>query len=442
MESHTLDDTRRKMIELCLDAYKKRVSEQTGYVHLFYDAKDDLRAQTIPTLENMYYALALFRSRMSDEILEGRKIIEKILSFEVDGNFPIYLHQYPVCKDRSLSVHLLVVIHYLLKDYKGVLGDELARKVELLSKRIIAHALQSRDFKPFPFAAEVKFKAFLGELCAKEPKSSSEMGSYLIALHMMPSDEFVRNELVKIARHWNVSLGMCSSTIGYIEQEEYRPKATLFDLFMALESKTSQGLSHLPEGVLLHAPLVHPFSFDEPLPFVFGEWEVFLSKVEPSICSLYWKEGDALRSMSIESLGEFISFETDASNLKLTTKYPTILPEDEDNSEVAIYIDAKGPSELYIEGQRASVFSLEDKAVIQTQDKRLALSFNIDQEEGRFVAHLLKANRSQQISKQAYKAFDWKIGIRTLKRAPMATLSISLSLDEALEKSALKGVVA
>src|ERR1700733_5507295 len=99
------EDLKRKMVELNLTAGRKAQSEQTGYIHLNYECED--KHDTIPLLENFCFVLALLRSRLTDHVLEGKTLLGKLLAFEVDGNFPIYLHDFPECKDRDFSLTLL-----------------------------------------------------------------------------------------------------------------------------------------------------------------------------------------------------------------------------------------------------------------------------------------------------------------------------------------------
>ncbi len=53
----------------------------------------------------MLFALALLRSRTTENILEAKAIVDNLLHFQLKegpsaGNFPKYLHEYPNCKQR------------------------------------------------------------------------------------------------------------------------------------------------------------------------------------------------------------------------------------------------------------------------------------------------------------------------------------------------------
>ncbi len=88
-----------KVIELNLAAAKKRKSKQTGFIHHCYE--DPKNSDTIPVIENFCYAEALLRSRLAENVLEGRALLEKLKAFEIDGLYPVYLHEYPNCRVKK-----------------------------------------------------------------------------------------------------------------------------------------------------------------------------------------------------------------------------------------------------------------------------------------------------------------------------------------------------
>ena len=104
------EDAKRRMVELALHSGRKRQSKQTGFVHYCYESSTSDPHDTIPLVENFCFALALFRSRLVESVQEGKRLLEKLLAFEIGGNFPLYLHEYPHCKDIYLSIHLFPAV--------------------------------------------------------------------------------------------------------------------------------------------------------------------------------------------------------------------------------------------------------------------------------------------------------------------------------------------
>lgn len=430
MLTHSAEDTRRKLIEFHLEVAKKRISPQTGFLHLFYDDPKAEVQNTIPVLENMYYALALFRTRMSDPILEAKQLIERILPFEVEGNFPIYLHHYPSCKDRCLSLHLLPVIHYLLTDYKQVLGEELTKKLEDLSKRIVRHARAVELTKKLPFGADVKLAAFTKQLTPKTPSSSQEWGEYLLALHMShPSSWLEEQEIKNAASQWNSSLTMYVGEGKVQPQDGYFSKATLFDLFMGMQTRGFSESALQNPILLLSSSLVHPFPYEaSQLPFNEDTLVVLSSNELKQPVSLFWKEKEALRSLSLEISGGLVSVEKHLEGVALQFTYPEELPIDEDNAEIAFYIDAGKTAELIVDGARASTFLISQEVKMQTEERSINIAFFLEEGEGKFFGHISKANRFMQARKEVYTAYDWKVGLRTIHRSERCVLRVKLAV--------------
>ena len=115
------------MIELALKAGRKRQSAVTGFVHL---------GDTIPIVENVGFALALLSSRTTENFLEGKEILQRLLHFQAEsGNFPIYLHQYPQCDDYATAGRLIAPFHWILHDFGKMLGD-LKPRLELAYAKV------------------------------------------------------------------------------------------------------------------------------------------------------------------------------------------------------------------------------------------------------------------------------------------------------------------
>jgi hypothetical protein len=425
----TAEEAPRKNLELHSEFAKKRISPQTGFLHLFTETPSAVEQNTIPLLENMYYVLGLFRTRLSDPIIEGKLILEKLLAFEVEGNFPIYLHHYPSCKDRSLSIHMLPVFYYLLHDYRQVLGKELTRKLEDLTARIVTHAEKIRAEKPLPFSAEVKFLCFTKQLIAKLPASSQEWGEYLLALHMSEDVLLIQQELKKAASFWNSHLGVYIAEGKAHPQDGYFPKATLFDLFMAVQTGafSEQVLSN--HTLCLSGSLVHAFSPDSPLPFQEDSLAILSHPEGKSLISFFWKENGHLRSMSLQApLGTHTAEKTE-QGMKISFTYPEEIPGEENEVEIGLYLDASQKVALLVNGAPGSTFALTDTVAIATETSHIPINISLVG-EGKLYGQLSKANRSSQTRKEGYEAYDWKIGLRTIQRDANLKLSIEMELSE------------
>ncbi len=126
---------KRKLVELALAAGRRRQSKQTGFVHHCYENRE-AEKETIPLYENSAFVLALFRSKLSENVLEARALLTKLLAFEVGGNFPVYLHEYPLCRDLYLGAKLKKIFRWIASEFEPILGKELKESLDACIHRI------------------------------------------------------------------------------------------------------------------------------------------------------------------------------------------------------------------------------------------------------------------------------------------------------------------
>ncbi|MCX6988049.1 MAG: hypothetical protein NTZ52_00850 [Chlamydiae bacterium] len=428
MKTLIQEDRRRHLIDMHINEVKKRLSPQTGFLHLFYEDPYGKTQNTIPILENMYYVLALFRTRLTDPILEARQLLDKILAFEVTGNFPIYIHQYPVCKDRSLSIHLLPVLHYLLRDYSAVLGEELLHRIEALSIRVIDRALAVQAVKKLSLSASMKLQAYTGCLIKQEPMSAVEWGDYLLSLHMMPANVWINDEIRRGMSLWNpMNEVLLPEGVAPI-QDGFSPKASLCNLFMALHTEGSFHRPSFADLLMLSGSLVHPFDIPHCAPLFdarsFVIHKAIGSKQPLTLC---WNELDVFRSIALKVPSMDIRLDETESSVSIRSVYPDEVPIAEDVNELCLYIDCQAKARLLVNGAPASTFRIEDLVQIQTEHKLFTLTFSLIEGQGQFFGHLSKSNRPSQVRKEVYEAYDWQIGLRTIRRDAHCVLGLGIS---------------
>ena len=89
------------------------LSKMTGFIHSH-------EKEAIPLFENFAYALSLFKTRQKEQIEKGKELITKLFAFEVEGSFPIYLHQYPKTYDACMPIKVLLVLTQIMKSFYHV----------------------------------------------------------------------------------------------------------------------------------------------------------------------------------------------------------------------------------------------------------------------------------------------------------------------------------
>ena len=139
---------------------------------------------------------------------------------------------------------------------------------------------------------------------------------------------------------------------------------------------------------------------------------------------LFWMSGSTLHSLVSENISEGIA------EFK-----PTFEITRDDLFEVAYYCDASPDIEISIDGKKGTVFALGQTIAIQSSTRSFFLKFELLRGEGEFCGHVFRSNRPGQIGTKGvneYEAFDWKIGLRTLRRSFDCAVCVQLLQETSL----------
>jgi hypothetical protein len=363
-----------KAVDLALKAGRKRQSDITRFVH-HCNEQPEKSSEAIPTYENFCFALALLRSRIAENVLEAKSLLEKLLAFQVDHQFPVYLHEYPTCRYAGLGSKLYPVIFYILRDFHTILGDKLRLQLQELQEHYSPKEVQSLE-------------------------SPEDWAEFLIHAQLTGQDK------TPAFKYWDAA---CKAFIGPQRQERGEPALTLYDLFLGewTGQYSSRALQDHP--VHLRASLIYP-------------GEAFASSPSQSLCHRFWGSGHPTHSMVLNTSGQI--FEEKNSLL-------IVLPEKEvqEEMEVAYFCNLHPDTQILINHQKATSFQLGDTIQIVSKDRRMEISFSLEG-EGKFWGHLYRGNRPGQLSckgEEKYEAYDWVIGLRTIQRDQRASIRADCS---------------
>lgn len=372
---------RKILIDLAIKAGRKRQSKETGFIHYCFENPNS--EHTIPLFDNFCFALALFRSRTSENVLEGKVLLEKLLNFQVRNNFPVYLHQYPECKSSFLGSRVKYILEIILSEFHHVIGAE--------CKQILEKALSDLHN-----AEEKSFKA---------PRTSEEWGEAL---------SFSKAAEIEAIKYWHSQLHTYVGSVQNYEKKE--PAVTLFDLYMGqlYNSFSKRALQDHP--IHLRAALLSP--------------KMKLAPVENDsmICTnntLFWGGKELLYSLYIHPKKSDVVREKE----NFSFSFSDIIPEEgEDRHEIAFFLSAHEDTELFVNGKKATTFQLGDQVELVTGSNRIQLIFSIEEGEGAFFGQISFGNRPCQLSnvnENQYAAYDWQITLRTLWRTPKLVLRVN-----------------
>lgn len=227
--------------ELLVDTVKKLKSEETQLIHL---AESGEKRCLISIVDNALYALFLFESKTRDEALEARSLLSHLLHFQVDGQFPVFLHQYPEVHDALIGADLLCVFAQILKRHRLAVGEELADALLNSTQKLAVRGLEevrrirsayAKRVKLAAAASALGFDAPLDELRREfDPSACCQrkiLADLCVGLSLLPRDQ-QWPEVWDLARSlWHPELGRYSGPLFSERFEGREFKASSFELF-------------------------------------------------------------------------------------------------------------------------------------------------------------------------------------------------------------------
>lgn len=417
------EEIKRLPIQLAIAEGKKRKSEQTLFIHYCYES-ESVKHDTIPILENALFALALLRTRLADNIKEAKELLEKLLSFEMDGRFPVYLHEYPNYRDDEVGAHLLPCFYFVLKDYGAVLGAEFVTHLQKTCQNI----LKKLEGATLSKRAEAKRLGFLGQdLSFWTPTAPSDWGHYLIAAQMTSMEEQKRVWSLA-ARFWHPTLQTYIGPSHRTLHEGTEPALSLYDLFMSAQFQEYSSKVMKSHPLHMHAALVHPFSF--PLPYALSSSSHAISSHKEGV-AIYFGDKEHVHSLLFPRQGgfEIVTSENGFSfTYDLTEENPA-----EEASEVQFFCNVHPDNTLFVNGKKATLFQIGDEILLRSKKVSFLIRFTLESGEAKFLGHILRANRPLQQSakgENVHEAYDWKLSLRTLQRKQSCQIKASITIYE------------
>jgi hypothetical protein len=222
-----LSERIKGLVELALACGKHFQSPQTKFVHYHYHSQEEEVHHTIPLLENFLFVLALFRSKTVEHATEAKELLERLLVFqsrgieESEGHFPIYLHEYPICKERLLGIQLLAPLYWILKQFGHVLGSSLRQKLEKASLDLLNYCWIAHRQKSSPYALAVRLAAAsqaFGNLLS-HPLFTKQGEELLVSLHQASQENWcstlaISDLLISKGRVLAFFLAICGTDVA------------------------------------------------------------------------------------------------------------------------------------------------------------------------------------------------------------------------------------
>jgi len=368
------------LVQLAINAGRKRLSRQTGFVHHCYE-NPAAHTETIPFFENAAFAYALLQSRLSEQMLEGIALLERLLKFEVEGEFPVYLHEYPLCRHPYFFTQLKPIFQGVLRGFAQVLSKELRATI----RRILE---QEREVAPL-----------------KPSTSPAVLAAQLLRHHVETPEEYLE-KLEEAEKLWHPTLKLY---LGPQRQERREPEVTLLDLLMGQRYGAYSTRAVQDHPVHLLAALVPQ---QKPVEILSSATHCKTSQ------GLFWGDG--------ESLVSFEMWENGVATL------PELLPGERDSGiELSFYCNQRAERQILVDEKKSTTFQLGQKIEIISADQRVTLIFSLEEGEGQFFGHIVHGNRPNQIGASKFEAYDWRIALRTISRTSACKIRVVLKTASA-----------
>lgn len=487
MNLPTRNEATKQLIERAIAYGRTLQSSQTGYLHYCYSAQEGDAHLPIPTLDNFLFALSLLRSRQIEAVAEAKVLLEGLLPFQDKdssspsfGNFPIYLHDYPQCKDRMMGLHIAVVLCWILKDYAHGLGSELKGKLAASITTALSQAVKTHQEKrvAYPMAVKLAATVMAADLNLKafaenemqhllqtpdydawhSPKDIGVMLSGLLLAYPKLGDSPWKDFWSYLGKTWHRKTCSYGGPSFMELQRGFEPQVTLYDIFMGYWGGVYSARALQANHTHLHAVLIPPT--EESLPqtsypqvlegdWKGGKWRVFQSEaIVYSLiegggqstergCSSFkmiWGDSKRVHSMVVQG-GDSVLEDFQATDGKIQCTYQlgtTLDVEDKEKSrDLMFFIDMHEGLNFLVEGEAASTFKMGDLLTIEDLYCKISLTFKQQEGEGRYLGHRMLANRCSQILTKGihrYDVFDWQLFIRTMGRSAHAKLCVVIDV--------------
>lgn len=490
----TPGEAMRQLLELAICCGRGWQSPQTGYIHYCYTLQDEPSHHPIPTYENLLFVLALMRSRTVENITDGKTLLHHLLYFqsheeESKGNFPIYLHDYPFCKDSLWGAHLLPPLYWIYKNFHHVIGPELKqslKKALLLLQTYCLKTVQERK-APYPILLKIATCAMAlgplvdqgeieerGTLLFHELKkyqdkaywNSPAMLSELIIAFQMISPSFQEGPEKGFWDHlkgtWHSNLSTYCGPGWKEYQNKTEPQVTLYDYFMGYLSGGYSLRSFKDHPVQLQAALLQPI--EEKIPSF-----VDVLELEGVIHGLPWKmvkKTDVAYSVIAKENSAIVIQEKTFAPLKIlwgTPQHlhtlvcqggtydevdfklvenqielyfsftePAQVDHPEKSQEISFFVDEEITSSITVEKAVATTFKIGEEVVIAEGNVVISICFQVESGYGNFFGHLMKSNRPSQLANvgvNRFTAYDWQIFLRTLQRSDECVVKVTVKVE-------------
>ena len=370
------------------------------------------------------------RQKSAESVLEAKELIERLLHFQnTEGNFPLFLHDYPTAWDFLAPLKIAPVLLCLLREFTPVLGHVLKEKIEISLQKCLSFIDKLRSEKTLPPVWEMRYQASVqGSEISFNPSQPEEWFEWIVSMEIYKKnlpfyEEKKRNGAANwIESKWNwffqtvpyhrgLQLFLSENQI----QEKGEPRPWSIEQVLAEKDGYSPRLMR-DHPSQLYAGLVNGIDSD----LILNRDENDFSEIPSKIpFQIFWS-GKNLHSF-ICPKGKTVSL------LETSDPGRGDLVEVEAFCDLACNIAILDPQSG--KGRKGTAFCLGDWVEIEADGWKIALRFTLLEGQGEFFGHISKGNRPSQIACKGpllYEVYDWRIGLRTLRKQTPCVIQVDV----------------
>ncbi|MEC7840482.1 MAG: hypothetical protein VX777_10635 [Chlamydiota bacterium] len=476
----------RKLNELALEAGKSRLNPQTGYLHHCYHPGETELHVTIPIYENMLYAYSLLKSKTAENVNEAKALISGLLCFQSQegefskGNFPIYIHEFPQCKDRLLGIRLLPVMLWIYKQFSHVLGEDLCSKLRNSSISLFNFCKKTSEEKtvplPYQLTVECAVNAYAAtfELDIKNTETSTasftrdcldthSQGQILTALQMQYEKvsespwkfiwDFLENS-------YDPNTAAYVGPAAQLYQDRLQPEVTTMDLHYAAITGVFPDRLNDNSIVMLRACMIQPHNDSLKLTHSQEDrgvsdgllWHYLkgdgcsMSAINSSLdrelsdwkgllpFRMVWGDENHVSTLVAQG-GNYQTLSADLHENEASLVYVLSEEVDVENREqcreVILSFDRNETVEIDVNGIRATTFQVGDEINVKSKNIKTSILFSVIEGDGDFFGHIMPGNRVSQLALKngnRFNAYDWQLFLRTLRRSKNCKIGVRIKI--------------
>jgi hypothetical protein len=420
-------DLVRHCIDLAYTSGKKLQNPASGFV---------TQEAGVSLYDNLLFCLALFRTKTQENMAEAKKLLERLLFFQQRfpqvpwyGNFPLYLHDFPYCKEHLQAVRCLPPLLWISKGFAHILGEELQNSLHSSIEALLSFAKSIKEQLPGWAKIQLAACALAYGQSFEEPSISFDdlcligdpiaLSGLISAFQLHPTANF-NNLWEVLANSWHrVELQFVGPLYKLRSKE-----ASLYDYYMGLFSGrlSKKAESLCPEA--LAAALVYPrhHLLEITYPVALKRERYFIKQEEAFALSCL---GGHFAS---HELGGLYPFHLVSGGVSLVMQAPHCLitlegdshffvdiPEELIGKEevLSFWFDKNEKTELTVLGSKATCFSIDEPITIRLGNVSLSLSCSLVFGEGQLLWHQLLGNRWQ--STKTMESTDRRLSLRAVR---------------------------